>query len=73
MSVVSGVQTVHDLHIWSIASGRVSLSAHIAVDGSRPDRDVLRELCGTLREDFGITHVTLQLESECAATEVLHA
>jgi cobalt-zinc-cadmium efflux system protein len=73
LSVVSGVQAVHDLHIWSIASGRVSLSAHISVDGSRPDRDVLRELCGTLRADFAITHVTLQLESECAASEALHA
>jgi cobalt-zinc-cadmium efflux system protein len=72
LGLVGGVQAVHDLHIWSIASGRVSLSAHISVDGSRPDRDVLHELCATLREGFGIAHVTLQLESECAATEVLH-
>ncbi|MEO8335810.1 MAG: cation diffusion facilitator family transporter [bacterium] len=70
---VDGVQAVHDLHIWSITSGRVSMSAHIAVDGTRPDRDVLPALCTTLRESFGITHVTLQLESECAANEALHA
>jgi cobalt-zinc-cadmium efflux system protein len=73
LCTVSGVQTVHDLHIWSIASGRVSLSAHISVDGSRTDREILPDLCATLRRDFGITHVTLQLESECAANEVLHA
>jgi cobalt-zinc-cadmium efflux system protein len=71
--MVDGVQAVHDLHIWSITSGRVSLSAHIDVDGSRPDRDVLPELCAKLSEHFGITHVTLQLESECAASEALHA
>ncbi len=70
---VQGVRAVHDLHIWSITSGRVSLSAHVAVDGSRPDRDVLPDLCGILRERFEITHVTLQLESECAASEALHA
>lgn len=70
---VEGVAAVHDLHIWSITSGRISLSAHIAVDGSRADRDVLPDLCAQLREVFGITHVTLQLESECAATEALHA
>jgi cobalt-zinc-cadmium efflux system protein len=70
---VSGVRAVHDLHIWSIASGRVSLSAHIDVDGSRPDRDVLPDLCESLRDVFGITHVTLQLENECAAREPLHA
>ncbi len=73
LGTVVGVQAVHDLHIWSIASGRVALSAHIAVDGTRADRDILPELCSTLRESFGITHVTLQLESECAASEALHA
>ncbi|MDB4892550.1 MAG: cation transporter [Gemmatimonadetes bacterium] len=73
LGTVIGVQAVHDLHIWSITSGRVSLSAHIAVDGTRPDRDILPELCSKLRENFGITHVTLQLESECAASEALHA
>lgn len=70
---VSGVQAVHDLHIWSITSGRISLSAHVAVDGARPDRDVLPDLCATLRQGFAITHVTLQLESECVSEDALHA
>jgi cobalt-zinc-cadmium efflux system protein len=70
---VDGVHAVHDLHIWSIASGRISLSAHVAVDGTRPDRDVLPMLTALLREEFSITHVTLQLESECVAREALHA
>lgn len=70
---VEGVAAVHDLHIWSITSGRIAMSAHVAVDGTRPDRDVLPDLCTVLREEFHITHVTLQLESECAATEALHA
>ena len=73
LATVDGVQAVHDLHIWTIASARVSLSAHIAVDGSRPDREVLPDLCARLREDFNITHVTLQLEKECVAHEALHA
>lgn len=73
LAAVDGVAAVHDLHIWSITSGRISLSAHIAVDGSRPDRDVLPDLCEQLRVAYGITHVTLQLESECAAREALHA
>ncbi len=73
LCTVGGVSAVHDLHIWSIASGRVSLSAHISVDGSRPDRDVLASLCQLLGEEYKITHVTLQLEEECAAHEALHA
>ena len=70
---VRGVQAVHDLHIWSITSGQVALSAHVEVDGCRPDREVLPELCGALRDSFGITHVTLQLESECVDRGALHA
>jgi cobalt-zinc-cadmium efflux system protein len=73
LSEVDGVRAVHDLHIWTIASGRVSLSAHVTVDGSRPDRNVLASLCALLRTDYEITHVTLQLEEECAAHEELHA
>ena len=70
---VAGVRAVHDLHIWSITSGRVSLSAHVAVDDTCSDRDVLPALCATLRDQFGITHVTLQLEAECVADAALHA
>jgi cobalt-zinc-cadmium efflux system protein len=70
---VRGVQAVHDLHIWSITSGQVALSAHVEVDGVRPDRDVLPDLCAALRDGFGITHVTLQLESECVDRGALHA
>ena len=73
MHDVSGVRAVHDLHIWSITSGQVSLSAHIDVDGSRTDREVLPALCATLRDRFHITHVTLQLEAGCVARDALHA
>ncbi|SRR5260221_1880567 len=73
LAAIGGVLAVHDLHIWSIASGRVSLSAHVAVDGTRSDREVLQAMCVSLREDFRITHVTLQLEEECVARETLHA
>jgi cobalt-zinc-cadmium efflux system protein len=73
LHAVRGVQAVHDLHIWSITSGQVALSAHVEVDGCRPDRDVLPELYVALRDGFGITHVTLQLESECVDRGALHA
>ena len=49
------------------------MSAHVEVDGGRPDREVLPELCVALRDGFGITHVTLQLESECVDRGALHA
>ncbi len=72
MTSVEGVDSVHDLHIWSITSGRVSLSAHVGVDGTRADREILPALCERLRDDFSITHVTLQLEAACTSHETLH-
>ena len=73
MLAVAGVRGVHDLHIWSITSGLDALSAHVAVDDTRADRDVLPELCVLLRERFGIDHATLQLEAECSAAGTLHS
>ena len=57
------VESVHDLHIWTLSGSRIALSAHVIVrDLSRWDR-TLHELQDLLRERFGITHVTLQPES----------
>jgi cobalt-zinc-cadmium efflux system protein len=59
---VDGVVGVHDLHVWTITSGLESLSAHVSVDTQLPAADVLQRLRTRLSEDFGIDHVTLQLE-----------
>ncbi|MFC0602406.1 cation diffusion facilitator family transporter [Streptomyces palmae] len=53
---------VHDLHVWQITSGEVSLSAHVLV---APDGDchaVRQELEAVLHEEYGITHTTLQVD-----------
>ncbi len=56
------VKKVHDLHVWTIASGIFAASLHVAVD-SPPDRDCLTwELEEILRERFGLEHNTIQLE-----------
>lgn len=58
----AGVKDIHDLHIWTIASGIYALSAHVVVEDGR-DRDCLtRELEELLVQRFGIEHTTLQLE-----------
>ncbi len=64
MANVSGVADVHDLHIWSITSGMVSLSAHVEVTGMRRDPDVLRDIHDVLQRQFGIEHCTIQMEHE---------
>jgi cobalt-zinc-cadmium efflux system protein len=64
IAATAGVVSVHDLHIWSITSGMVSLSAHICTGDLVPPRDLLQRLGTMLRERFNIVHVTLQLEPE---------
>lgn len=58
------VVAVHDLHVWTIASGRVCLSAHI-VSRTSADRDrLLKATNQVLRDRFGVGHTTLQVEGE---------
>ena len=66
MASVSGVQDVHDLHVWSICSGHIALSAHIITDNLPPAESdaIMTELKARLKK-FGIEHTTIQLE--CAA------
>jgi cobalt-zinc-cadmium efflux system protein len=57
---IPGVQEVHDLHVWTIASGLVALSAHIAAE--RPSGAVMHDLQHELEERFGIRHTTIQFD-----------
>lgn len=66
MASVPGVLDVHDLHVWSICSGHVALSAHVITEDQKiTDGDgIMAELKARLRK-FGIEHTTIQFE--CAA------
>ncbi len=68
-----GVASVHDLHVWTIASGMYSLSAHVTLTGTEPNEAILRRLEHTLHKEFGIRHTTLQLELASCDAGVLHA
>jgi len=62
MAAVAGVAGVHDLHVWTVTSGVLALSAHVEVEAARPWSEILADLGGVLRDGFGIAHVTLQPE-----------
>ena len=62
MQQVDGVTDVHDLHVWTISSGKDALSAHVTVLPGVGHRDTLVALQERLRHDFNIGHVTIQLE-----------
>jgi cobalt-zinc-cadmium efflux system protein len=59
-----GVVSVHDLHIWTITSGLVSLSCHVHAEPACDGHELLKRLTRALRERYGIAHATIQLEPE---------
>lgn len=61
---VASVSEIHDLHVWTITSGLICLSAHAVVDDHRRDADVLTEMRDLLHDRFGIDHITIQIEPE---------
>ncbi|MFF7635444.1 cation diffusion facilitator family transporter [Kitasatospora sp. NPDC008050] len=56
------VEEIHDLHVWEITSGQPALSAHILVTPSGDCHAVRRDLQRRLREEYRITHATLQVD-----------
>ena len=60
---VPGVQDIHNLHVWSLTTGRNVLSAHVVVDPSMSDGSkVMRAVTEIATRDFEIAHSTVQIE-----------
>jgi cobalt-zinc-cadmium efflux system protein len=57
------VVEVHDLHVWEVTSGFPAISAHVTVRAGCDTQAHRRELADLLRERFGISHSTLQVET----------
>lgn len=70
MAGVPDVQSVDDLHIWSVTSGFVALSGHVDVSERADRQQVLVDLHRMLTERFDIDHVTLQVETGAAEREL---
>lgn len=72
MKAVPGVVTVHDMHVWSLTSGKHVLSAHIVADLSRcTEQQVLADINACIAR-FDIHHSTTQVEAQgfpCKAEE----
>lgn len=64
---VPNVKEVHDLHVWSLCSGRVALSAHVVCcDCSGADAtQLMNRVHEMVAQKFGIQHTTIQVEPGC--------
>jgi cobalt-zinc-cadmium efflux system protein len=63
LQTIEGVMSVHDLHVWTVTSGMVAMSAHAIVPDVESHQRVLCDMVKEMR-DFGIEHVTMQIERE---------
>ena len=61
-----GVLRIHDLHVWTLTSGRDAMSAHAVVAPDAPAVRILEELHVILHTRFGIDHTTIQIDTEPA-------
>ncbi|MEX0830609.1 MAG: cation diffusion facilitator family transporter [Nitrospirales bacterium] len=71
---IRGIKKVHDLHIWSVEPRIIMLTCHVLVDTEIvPDKDqLLQPIQCLLSTQFGIHHLTIQLETECPEMDDLH-
>ena len=67
-----GVEDVHDLHVWTITSGREALSAHVRHAHAVSQPELLRELRAKLHDQFGVDHLTIQMETVEFEDETFH-
>lgn len=64
---VSAVRDVHHVHVWSLTPERPLVTLHVRVASEEDCATVLTEVKALLRQRFGISHSTVQVEAgECA-------
>jgi cobalt-zinc-cadmium efflux system protein len=69
-----GVKNVHDLHIWAVEPRLIMLTCHVLVEGEDEalTNGLLRTVRSRIASDFGIKHMTIQMESACCHPEAVH-
>lgn len=71
---IPGVKNVHDLHVWAVEPRLIMLTCHVQVDGDDTvlTNGLLQAIRGRVASDFGIRHLTIQLETQCCHSEAVH-
>jgi cobalt-zinc-cadmium efflux system protein len=61
---IQGVSHVHDLHIWGLSTTDVALTAHLVMPEGSTQKDFLKALVASIKNEFEIQHVTIQIEPD---------
>jgi len=61
---VTGVQEVHDIHIWTLSAGHHALSCHVCIPDMHMEESekILANIRERIAKEFGIQHITIQFE-----------
>ena len=71
---INGVSNVHDLHIWAVEPRLIMLTCHVLVDSEQEHTkdSLLKSIQSMIISDFGIHHHTIQLETHCTESDIVH-
>ncbi len=74
IEAIPGVKNVHDLHIWAVEPRLIMMTCHMLVDGddSAMTNDLLHAIRAKVTTDFGIKHMTIQMETTCCHPDEIH-
>lgn len=71
MKTIENVMAIHDLHIWTLTSGKFVLTAHVEVNNMSNWESALTKLRELLAHKFAIHHTTLQPETTALISQPL--
>jgi cobalt-zinc-cadmium efflux system protein len=67
---LSGVVTIHDLHVWSLSTTDTALTCHLVMPDGHPSDEFMDQTAEALNARFRIGHVTLQAEKQPSAAHL---
>lgn len=69
---IPGVNNVHDLHIWAVEPRLIMLTSHVTIEPHCTPLELLQLIQNRITAEFGIKHMTIQLETECCDPDDIH-
>jgi cobalt-zinc-cadmium efflux system protein len=72
MEAIPGVKNVHDLHIWAVEPRLIMLTSHVMIERHHSAPELLQLIQHRITTEFGIKHMTIQLETECCDPDDIH-
>ena len=64
---IKGVKEIHDLHVWSLSIGKMSLSCHICCDDPQK---TLKKAKKMIQKKYKIDHITIQVEENNNSNQI---